>query len=334
MLQSTGFLTNTTAMAARHDPLDDALQDLRVTGSVLLHESYASPWAIDIPDENRLRRVLGFDAGMRATLFHLVRRGSFDIHMRHAEVVTISSPQLAICSADAPHRMTRGRGAKPVAIESLLRGPGPVRSQRASSDETELVCGAFIFNASPLNPLLAALPRLMTANTGDASGSPMLAGVAWMLAHEMDRPARGGFAVGRLLELLCAEAIRTYQRDQVLHEPGWFKGLADPRIAESIRQVHAAPDRAWSVEQLAGSAALSPSRYAARFKAAMGMPAMTYVARWRATVACRLLQDTSLSLSDIACRVGYESLPAFSRAFKNHVGQPPAIWRSARWRRA
>lgn len=320
-------------MAPRCDPLDDALQDLRVAGSLLLHESYAAPWAIDIPEEHRLRSLLGIDAGMQIVLFHFVRRGSFDLHMPDGEVVTISAPHVAICSAGAPHRMTRGRGAKAVPIERVLAGRGPDRSEHPTGDETELVCGAFYLNASPLNPLLGALPRLMTVNTGDAAFSPMLAGVAWMLAHEIDCGTLSGFTIGRLLELFCAEAVRAYQREAGGQHPGWFKGLADPRIAGAIGRIHTEPGRAWTVDELADGAALSPSRFAARFKAATGISVMSYVSQWRANVACRLLRDASLSLAEIAQRVGYESQPAFTRAFRAHIGQPPAAWRSARLRR-
>lgn len=59
---------------------------------------------------------------------------------------------------------------------------------------------------------------------------------------------------------------------------------------------------------------------------------MTYVARWWANIACRLLTDTDLRLGQIAERAGYESLPAFSRAFKSQVGLPPAAWRVERRR--
>lgn len=62
----------------------------------------------------------------------------------------------------------------------------------------------------------------------------------------------------------------------------------------------------------------------------MGCSVMRYVAAWRANVACRLLQASSLGLGEIAGRVGYESLPAFSRAFKSQVGQAPASWRAGR----
>ena len=110
--------------------------------------------------------------------------------------------------------------------------------------------------------------------------------------------------------------------------------LADPRVAESLRLIHASPAERWSVEILAGSVALSPSRYAARFRAAMGRSVMSYVAAWRANVACRLLRESTLNLGEIAGHVGYESLPAFSRAFKAQLGQSPTAWRAARRRDA
>lgn len=319
-------------MADRRDPVDDALDDLRVAGTVLMCESYAAPWAIDIPDEAKLRQLLALDEDVRIVLFHFVRRGCFDLHSPTGEVRTITAPHVALCSTQGPLRMARGKGAKPLPIERVLSGNLPGQNKQAAGEVTELLCGAFYFNASPLNPLLGALPPLITVNTELASSSPLLAGAAWLIAHEADRGATAGFTMARLVEIFCAEAIKAYQRDQGSDYPGWFRGLADPRIAASIQQVHAAPGRAWTVPELAGTVALSGSRFAARFKAALGIPAMTYVSRWRANVACRLLHHTDLSLAEIASRVGYESLPAFNRAFRAQIGLPPAAWRMNRRR--
>jgi AraC-like DNA-binding protein len=226
--------------------------------------------------------------------------------------------------------MSRGRGARATPIEAVLRGEGPASASREGADGTELVCGIFLVRAAPLNPLLGALPAVVRVATDDASFSPMLAGVAWMLAHEIDRGGLGRFAAARLVEMFSAEAIRAYHRTAGSARPGWFKGLADPRIAEAIRRVHETPSQDWSVDTLAGTVALSPSRFAARFRELTGQSAMNYVARWRANVACRMLRDTDLPLVEIAERVGYGSLPAFSRAFKAHLGQAPAAWRGAR----
>lgn len=317
-------------LRGRLEPLDDALDDLRISGSVLLHEAYVAPWAIAIPDESRLREVLGVDSDTRVLLFHFVRRGGFDMQIDGGDAVSIEAADVAICPSGAAHTMSRGEGAKAIPIEAILRGDSPVAPSGEGADATELVCGVFLARAAPLNPMLGALPSVVKVATGDASFSPLLAGVAWMLAHELDRGALGSFASARLLEMFCAEAIRAYQRTEGAQRPGWFRGLADPRVSEAIRRVHESPSDDWTVEALAGTVALSPSRFAARFREVTGQSVMNYVARWRANVACRLLRDTDLHLTEIAGRIGYDSLPAFSRAFKAQLGEPPAAWRAAR----
>jgi AraC-like DNA-binding protein len=328
MLKSTRSLPRTTVLQTHTDILDDALADLRIGGSVLLHETYAAPWAVAVPDAPRLRRALGVGEDTRVLMFHFVRRGHFELRAPGLPVATVSAGEVAICSGGT-HRMSRGRGAAAVPLEDVLLQRGPKAADPADAEATELVCGVFLAQAAPLNPMLDALPPVVKLSTQDTGFSPMLAGVAGMLAHEIDQGAFGGFAASRLLELFYAEAVRAYQRGEGALRTGWFKGLADPRIGEAIRRVHAAPGDAWSVETLASAVALSPSRFAARFREVTGQSVMGYVARWRANTACRLLRETAWPLAAIAGRVGYDSLPAFSRAFKAQLGQPPAAWRSA-----
>ena len=183
--------------------------------------------------------------------------------------------------------------------------------------------------ATPLNPLLAALPKLIKVSTGDAALSPTLARAVDLLLLELARGSVGGFTASRLLEILCAEALRTYQRTDGALGPSWFRGLSDPKIGEALRSIHREPGRDWGVKQLAKRVALSPSRFAARFRDMTGGSVMHYVAAWRANFACRLLRETDLALPEVAERVGYQSFPAFSRAFKAHLGLPPARWRAA-----
>jgi AraC-like DNA-binding protein len=47
-------------------------------------------------------------------------------------------------------------------------------------------------------------------------------------------------------------------------------------------------------------------------------------------VAEDLLHSTTLPVTAIAHRVGYESEEAFSRAFKRDHGSAPSVWRVAR----
>lgn len=328
MMATIDFLIETTVMDIT-DPLDDALEDLRISGSVLLHESYRSPWAVDVPQETRLRQHFGVGPGMRVLPFHLVRRGGFDLAREGVAQGRVSEPEMLLLPGGMAHRLSEGKGARPLPLEAILEKGASFPATDAGPGATELICGAFVVRAAPLNPLLGALPAALTVAAAGAGASPALAGAAAMLAAECGRRSRNGFTAQRLLEVLCAEAIRAYQHSRSDEQANWFRGLSDPKVSEAVRCVHAEPGADWGVEALAARVALSPSRFAARFRETMGESVMDYVGRWRANVACRLLRETELPLEEVASRVGYGSAPAFSRAFKAQLGRAPAQWRRA-----
>ena len=57
---------------------------------------------------------------------------------------------------------------------------------------------------------------------------------------------------------------------------------------------------------------------------------MAYLTQWRLQLAAEKLASGSAKVAAIADQVGYESEPAFSRAFKRATGHSPAAWRRAR----
>jgi AraC-like DNA-binding protein len=311
------------------DPFDDALSDLRISGSVLLCEAYSPPWTIEVPNEARLRKTLNVGPDVRVLPFHLVRRGGFSLHIQGAKPMQVAAPEVCICPSGHAHRLSVGRGGQVTALDAILSGHGPRPAHARDATATELVCGVFMARAAPLSPMLGALPSVVKVSTGDEARYPSLAGAVSLLLAELSRGAGGGFTVSRLLEIFCAEAFRAQTLATEDTTPSWFRGLADPRIGEALRAIHTDPGRAWTVDSLASLVALSPSRFAARFRETTGDSVMRYVAVWRANVACRLLREPDLSLSEVANRVGYESLPAFSRAFKEQLGVPPAAFRAS-----
>ncbi|MBL8155138.1 MAG: helix-turn-helix transcriptional regulator, partial [Anaerolineae bacterium] len=54
-----------------------------------------------------------------------------------------------------------------------------------------------------------------------------------------------------------------------------------------------------------------------------------YVTRWRMQVAADLLKNSSLTLSEIANRVGYRSDLTFSKAFRRQMNTSPGRYRRA-----
>ena len=78
---------------------------------------------------------------------------------------------------------------------------------------------------------------------------------------------------------------------------------------------------------------MSRSSFAERFSESVGVPPMTYLTRWRMRVAADLFCTTSMSVAQVARRVGYQSESAFSRAFRAEIGMTPARFRRYQQRR-
>jgi len=70
--------------------------------------------------------------------------------------------------------------------------------------------------------------------------------------------------------------------------------------------------------------------FAERFAHYLGVGPVHYLTRWRLQLAARLLERPGVGIAHVAQEVGYESEPAFNRAFKRLTGSPPAAWRRSR----
>jgi len=134
------------------------------------------------------------------------------------------------------------------------------------------------------------------------------------------RPARD-VILAHLLEVLFIEALRATATESA--PAGLLRGLGDERLALAIRRMHEQPNRSWTVTQLAKEAALSRSTFFERFKQALGMAPMAYLLAWRMALAKNLLRARDESMADIAQRVGYSSVSAFSVAFTRYTGLAP-----------
>ncbi len=137
-----------------------------------------------------------------------------------------------------------------------------------------------------------------------------------------DRSARE-MVLHRLLEVLLIEALRS--TGSAAAPPGLLRGMADPLLAPTLRQIHADPGRSMTVETLARDAAMSRSTFFDRFRREVGVAPMEYATGWRMALAKELLRE-DVATAEIAQRVGYGSASAFSVAFSRHVGMPPGAY--------
>src|SRR5438034_1267565 len=109
---------------------------------------------------------------------------------------------------------------------------------------------------------------------------------------------------------------------------GWLAGARDPEVGKALALMHRRPAHPWTLAGLAKESGVSRSVLAERFRHFLDVPPMTYLTGWRLQLGARLLGSTSQSVAQVAAEVGYESEPAFNRAFKRAFGAPPARFRS------
>ena len=95
-----------------------------------------------------------------------------------------------------------------------------------------------------------------------------------------ERPGRS-LVLDRLLELVLIEALRYRPSDLGEGGSGVLSGLADPRIGNALRTMHADAKQAWTLASLARKVGMSRSAFASRFLQLVGVPPIEYLANWR-----------------------------------------------------
>jgi transcriptional regulator GlxA family with amidase domain len=130
-----------------------------------------------------------------------------------------------------------------------------------------------------------------------------------------------------LSEALFAETLRRYVDSLPPGQTGWLAGARDPDVGKALALLHRQPAQQWTVAELAGEIGVSRYVLAERFRHFLGVPPMAYLTSWRLQLGAQLLTSTKRGVAQIAGEVGYESEPAFNRAFKREFDAPPARYR-------
>lgn len=199
--------------------------------------------------------------------------------------------------------------------------PSPVdevrHGRKSGPADVRLLGGWFVFDSPDAALLVSLLPRLVHVR-----GAGRLAALTEIVREETQTEKSGrDLVLNRLVEVLLIEALRESGSKDA--PAGLLRGLADQRIAVSIRAMHAAPAHSWTVVALAEAASLSRSAFFDRFTRAVGMSPMDYLLSWRMALAKDLLRRENIAIDAVAERIGYASASTFSTAFSKHVGEPP-----------
>ena len=201
------------------------------------------------------------------------------------------------------------------AIEEVRHGDA------GGEPDVRMLGGYFDFDSPDAGLLVSLLPPVVHMR-----GADRLSVLVSLVREEANEQQPGrDLILARLVEVLLIEALRSAQSEA---PPGMLRGLAEPRVAIALRQIHSDPARSWTMSDLASEAALSRSAFFDRFTRVVGVTPTEYLLAWRMALAKDLLRER-VGISEVAERVGYGSASAFSTAFARHVGKSPGRYARA-----
>lgn len=151
--------------------------------------------------------------------------------------------------------------------------------------------------------------------------------------------------IGLLLKEVCAEAVRAQPYGnlrmsglmmevvaEILRgQEGLITGNAAhiPILEQAAHTLQQQCHEALSLDAIARQHGLSPSHFRQLFTTHFGCSPRTYVRKSRIGKATRLMMGSSMTLSQIANAVGFETIHSFSKAFHEMEGITPSEYRRA-----
>mgnify|MGYP001397582663 CR=1 FL=1 len=192
----------------------------------------------------------------------------------------------------------------------------------APSIGADLVCATIDLGSREGNPIGMSLPDLLVI---PLAGIETLSPTLDLLLNEAFAEREGRqVALDRLFEYLLVQIIRHAVAAKLV-EAGILAAFADARLARAVVALHEAPERLWTLDDLAQIAGMSRTSFACRFRELTGTTPMEHLARWRMTLAQTLLLQGK-PVKSVATKVGYDSAAALTRAFGKLIGTSPRNW--------
>jgi AraC-like DNA-binding protein/mannose-6-phosphate isomerase-like protein (cupin superfamily) len=304
------------------DLLSEFLRSLRVRSTTYCFSEMTTPW--------------GFRVEAQAVAaFHFVVSGACWIEAQDLDrPIRLQTGDLAVVPPGHAHQVRDDLRSPVRPLQQIIASHASQEGRRlqwgGDGARTQLLCGHLIFEDGAALPPLEYLPPVVHLRSRDGRPAAWLETIIDLLLQEMTAGAPGGEAVVvRLLDLLLAQALRTFEPGLEGALPPAPLVLTDREIATALRLIHDQPHHSWTTIELAKRTAMSRSGFAARFRHLTGEAPMRYLAQYRLARAADLLRGSNATLLDIAMRTGYSSDAALSKAFRRRFGLAPGEYRKA-----
>jgi AraC-like DNA-binding protein len=279
-----------------------------------------------------LKRPWGISVDpMRSPAIHVVLGGECWLRLAgDKKPIRLLQGDALLVASGVGHTLCDAPDSKVISIREALAVQTD-EQEGSDADATTLLCAKYQLDDRGPHPMVLLMPPLIHLTRQQVgSNEPLRLALELLHVEARDRRASVDIIASRLVDSALVLMLRAWIDNQPEGMAGWFGALRDPAVARALRLIHEQPAKPWTVAILADAASLSRATFARRFTRLLGAPPLAYLMRWRMNLAAKALRETRRSLDEIARAVGYESGPAFSKAFRRLYGEAPGRYRSGR----
>jgi AraC-like DNA-binding protein len=301
------------------DVLADVLEVTQMANTVLCHAEFTAPWGITV------------DPSAEAAV-HVIERGSCFLRMEGRQPSRLSEGEIVLVAPGSGHSIsdTPDRALLPMGDMLAEMARRTAVGETEGVESTSILCAKYRFGLPGDHPLISRLPHLIHLKAREVMRSGQLQLLIQLLRIEAQARGSGSeLVVPRLVDSLLVFILRTWLETEADLSASWFAALKDTGIGRALALIHREPHTDWTVQSLAERIGQTRATFARRFAALVGETPMAYLARWRICLAAKLIRDGAANVEQAAYSAGYDSAPAFSRAFKRQYGMPPTEFRAA-----
>ncbi len=302
------------------DALSQLLNDINMHGAVFRQVRLAAPWGMRLSTRG-------------LSSFHLCQQGGGWLQLGNEAPRRFQAGDGLIVPKGTPHRIRSGEteAQQEKDLMEFFDAPGfEVQWLDRDGPVTTLLSGYFHFDVDLARPIMEALPDvILLPGTNGQPAAWLQFGLQFLLTELRGNDAGLQMVVNRAADIILVQALRQYLRDLNEDSGTWLLALKDRALSSALVAMHGAPQRDWTVPELARLGALSRSAFVNRFKKIMGRPPLTYLREHRMRLAAWRLQHTRQPVWQIAEQLGYGSDVALTQAFKRTYGCTPTQHRQA-----
>lgn len=315
------------------DTLSQMLRNLRPERASFFQAELKAPWRFTAPPAVKPSAPSQPGPQQLMVYYHLVE-GSCTLEVQGLAPLVLTSGDVALVLKGDAHSIGSDLHAiscEPVDLQALLLlQPRPLRAGGAGP-ASRLIYGYLACDPALCDQVLSMLPRLASVRVAqDDQIGALQTFIVSALAQESSPQPGVEWVLAKASEMLLVETLRRHLTSLPPAQDDRLAGLRDHIVGRCLMVMYDRPADKWTMDRLAKEVNTSRSVLALRFTRLVGQSPMSYLTRWRMTLAADLLHGSSLSLTRIAEEVGYETDTALIRAFRREFGTPPAAWRRAR----